>query len=215
MNSKIESKIASVEYKYRSMTDKFIDAVWVIDASALKYLYISPDIYKLRGFTQQELIGSELRKNIVPESYEKLSILFKKGKKDWESGINKSYSLDVELYHKNGSTVWIEISAKFFMENDNVLKIVGITRNIDKRKKAEQKQQETNRALKKALREKNELLKKVKTLETLLPICSGCRRIRDENNKWWPLEKYVEKKADSKFTHTICPDCVNIYFPDK
>ena len=214
MDSNIEKRVASIENKYRLMADRFIDAVWVLDAATMKYLFISPDIYKLRGFTQEELIGTDIKDHFPSASYKKLTRLFKKAHDEWNDGVKKSYTSELEIYHKNGSNIWIEITAKFIMEQDNVLKIVGITRNIDKRKKAEQEQEAAYKELKKALEEKEELLQKVKKLESLLPICSGCRRIRDENNKWWPLEKYVESKAESKFSHTICPDCKEIFYPD-
>ena len=214
MSDKFESRIASMDKKYRSMAVNFIDAIWVVDAYTLKYLYISPDIYKLRGFKQEEVLGSDIKNSFTPDSYQKTIKLLEKGKEEYDSGVFKSYRTEVELYNKNGSTVWLEISAKFVQEKDEPLKIVGVTRNIDKRKKIEQEQISVNKQLKKALREKEELISKVKKLESLLPICSGCRRIRDDNNTWWPLEKYIESKADSKFTHTICPDCKIIYYPD-
>ncbi len=214
MGQNVEKRVAAIEEKYRKMTDKLIDAIWVIDAETFKYLYISPDINTIRGFSQEELLGTTIEKNFTRESYDKVKELFQKGKKDFAAGLHKSCTTEVELYHKNGSRIWFEISAKFIKEKNEPLKIVGITRDIDKRKKAEKRQEEINRELKKALKEKEELLNKIRKLESILPICSGCRRIRDEENKWWPIEKYIEKKADSKFSHTICPDCRVIYYPD-
>ena len=149
MDSNIEKRVASIENKYRLMADRFIDAVWVVDASTMKYLFISPDIYKLRGYTQEELTGSDVKDNFTPASYKKISGLFKKAHEEWAAGIKKSYNTELEIRHKNGSYMWIEITAKFIEEQDDVLKIVGITRNIDKRKKAEKKQEAAYRELKK------------------------------------------------------------------
>ena len=59
-----------------------------------------------------------------------------------------------------------------------------------------------------------ELLKEIKVLRELLPICSGCKRIRDEIGKWWPLDAYVKKHTDSEFTHTVCPDCKDVFYSD-
>jgi PAS domain S-box-containing protein len=44
-------------------------------------------------------------------------------------------------------------------------------------------------------------------LETLLPVCSWCRRVRDEDGEWEPLEAYLESVSDSRVTHGMCPDC--------
>jgi hypothetical protein len=48
----------------------------------------------------------------------------------------------------------------------------------------------------------------------LLPICSGCKRIRDESGKWWPLDAYVKARTEAEFTHTICSDCKDVFYPD-
>jgi DNA-binding response OmpR family regulator len=47
----------------------------------------------------------------------------------------------------------------------------------------------------------------VDQLEGLLPICSYCKKIRDSNNDWQPVEEYVENRTDTSFEHALCPDC--------
>ncbi len=53
----------------------------------------------------------------------------------------------------------------------------------------------------------------VKTLKGLLPICSGCKKIRDEKDYWNEVEIYVMQHTDAKFTHGLCPKCLEKYFP--
>jgi len=57
-------------------------------------------------------------------------------------------------------------------------------------------------------------LEEVKTLRGLLRICSGCRKIRDDEGGWQPLEAYVVQHTDAQFTHSLCPDCLRIYYPE-
>ena len=45
-------------------------------------------------------------------------------------------------------------------------------------------------------------------LEGLLPICSYCKRIRDDNNQWHSVESYLRSRTDVDFTHGICPSCL-------
>ena len=52
------------------------------------------------------------------------------------------------------------------------------------------------------------LLSAVRVLNSLLPICSYCKRIRDRKDYWQSLEDYVGQHTDSKFSHSICPDCL-------
>lgn len=49
--------------------------------------------------------------------------------------------------------------------------------------------------------------KKVNLLEGLLPICASCKKIRDSNNEWQPLEAYITRHSEATFTHGVCPDC--------
>lgn len=53
----------------------------------------------------------------------------------------------------------------------------------------------------------------VHRLEGLLPICSYCKRIRDENDTWQSIEIYVRDRSDADFSHGICPDCAKTHYP--
>lgn len=59
-----------------------------------------------------------------------------------------------------------------------------------------------------------ETAEKIRTLATLIPICSHCRKVRDEERRWSTLERLVQAKTGSRFTHGICPDCVREHYPD-
>lgn len=55
--------------------------------------------------------------------------------------------------------------------------------------------------------ELEDALAQVKQLQGLLPICSYCKNIRDEQNYWQRLDSYLMEHADVMFSHGICPDC--------
>lgn len=67
------------------------------------------------------------------------------------------------------------------------------------------------------LRKKNDeltqALQEVKTLRGMLPICSNCKKIRDDNGYWQRLESYIASRSDATFTHGICPDCAKELYP--
>lgn len=54
----------------------------------------------------------------------------------------------------------------------------------------------------------------VHTLSGLLPICAGCKNIRDETGRWLRMEAYVEGHSTVQFSHGICPDCKTRLYPD-
>ena len=51
----------------------------------------------------------------------------------------------------------------------------------------------------------------VKQLEGLLPICSYCKKIRDEKDTWQPIEGYISTRTEATFSHGVCPSCIEKY----
>ena len=68
------------------------------------------------------------------------------------------------------------------------------------------------------LRKKNEELERtlneVKILRGLLPICSSCKKIRDDKGYWNQIEEYIEERSEAEFSHGICPACAKELYPD-
>ncbi len=64
------------------------------------------------------------------------------------------------------------------------------------------------------LREKLEkALSEVKTLRGIIPICSNCKKIRDDDGFWQRVEIYVRKHSEADFTHSLCPECAETLYP--
>ena len=64
------------------------------------------------------------------------------------------------------------------------------------------------RELRERVKELEEAVLQIKQLQGLLPICSYCKRIRDDKNYWHQVEHYIATHADVRFTHGICPQCM-------
>lgn len=62
--------------------------------------------------------------------------------------------------------------------------------------------------------ELTEALEMVNTLRGLLPICSNCKKIRDEQGGWQPIELYIARRSSAQFTHGICPDCLTALYAE-
>jgi CheY-like chemotaxis protein len=62
--------------------------------------------------------------------------------------------------------------------------------------------------------ELKEALDRVRVLSGLLPICSFCKKIRDDRGYWNQAEAYITKHSDATFSHGICPACAEKHFPD-
>lgn len=57
-------------------------------------------------------------------------------------------------------------------------------------------------------------LAEIRTLRGLLPICSWCRKVRDDDGLWQQVDKYLAERTDAEFTHGICPECEHTHFPE-
>jgi PAS domain S-box-containing protein len=66
----------------------------------------------------------------------------------------------------------------------------------------------------KLIKELKEALENVKTLSGLLPICSYCKKIRDDEGYWNQIEIYIKDHSEAKFSHSICQECAKKHYPD-
>jgi response regulator RpfG family c-di-GMP phosphodiesterase len=82
-----------------------------------------------------------------------------------------------------------------------------VRREIMLREKAEEEQ-------KKLIEELQCALDSIKALKGLLPICSSCKKIRDDDGYWQNVEKYIREHSEAQFTHGICPDCAQKLYPE-
>ena len=69
-------------------------------------------------------------------------------------------------------------------------------------------EQEKNRLI----RELQDALAEIKTLRGIVPICSHCKRIRDDQGAWKQMEVYISEHTDAEFSHGLCNDCLKTYY---
>ncbi len=77
----------------------------------------------------------------------------------------------------------------------------------------ERKIQEQNREKDELISKLREALNNIKKLSGLLPICSSCKKIRDDKGYWNQIEQYIAEHSDAEFSHGICPECVKKLYP--
>lgn len=57
-------------------------------------------------------------------------------------------------------------------------------------------------------------LAQMETLRGIVPICSSCKKIRDDNGFWYEIEPYIASHTQVEFSHSICPDCEEKLYPE-
>lgn len=83
----------------------------------------------------------------------------------------------------------------------------ALIRDIAARKKAEEEKERLIQSLENALTQ-------IKILSGLLPICSSCKKIRDDRGYWKQIESYIQEHSEAQFSHSICPECAEKIYPD-
>ncbi|RMG87359.1 MAG: hypothetical protein D6708_13030 [Candidatus Dadabacteria bacterium] len=93
-------------------------------------------------------------------------------------------------------------------QRDRLVEAHGaLAAEVEERRRVQAENERLIGELRKALAE-------IKTLRGLLPICASCKKIRDDEGAWRPLEAYLSEHTHAEFTHGICPECRRRLYPD-
>jgi len=214
MSTDLEERLWESENRYRLITENLDDVIWVVAREDGRYLYLSPAVEKLLGFSPAEMKKRSLQDALTPSSYQLALREWTPG--DWgriECG-EASRRLELEMVRKDGSTVWTEMVIRPFTDLDGAVRILGITRDISKRKEWRDEREKLIKRLQESLASEEKLTRENKVLRGLLPICAHCKKIRDKSGVWHDLEEYIASRSEADFTHTICPDCAQNLYPN-
>ena len=155
----IEYSLRKSEEKYRMIAENTSDVIWVLNINQEKFTFISPSIFQLRGLTADEAMNQSWKESMTPESLAIIEHYLLHFKKQFienpEDPVHKI--IEIQQYHKDGSLIWVEISARFNLNQNGDIEVLGVSRNIEERKKweSERKLVEDN------LRDSEEKLKAV------------------------------------------------------
>ena len=125
------------EERYRLMAENTSDVIWVMDFNSQQFTYVSPSVFELRGYTPEEAMQMNLSESITAESYEKIQAIIPARLNEFfeSKGKSMSYFYEVQQPCKNGNFIWVKNSSKFRYNPDGEIEVVGVSRNIDSRKK--------------------------------------------------------------------------------
>jgi len=59
------------------------------------------------------------------------------------------------------------------------------------------------------------LYRRIRLLEGFIPICATCKKIRNKEDQWDQMEKYITEHSLAQFSHSICPECLEKYYPEE
>lgn len=127
------------EEKYKSLAENSTDIIWVWNFDLEKFTYVSPSITQVTGYSVQEASDHHLSNTYTKESYSKFEELLIPRLNDFRaSNMKIPYAYELELARKDRSTIWIEANTVFQKNQNSEVELLGVSRDIDGRKKSEQ-----------------------------------------------------------------------------
>jgi PAS domain S-box-containing protein len=165
--------------------------------------YANPKLVAVTGYTLAEVLGKNPRVlksgEKSPEAYRELWQTITAGK-EWRGEFHNK--------KKNGELYWESASISPIRDlAGRITHYVAVKEEITARKQIEAERDQLIQDLQKAVAN-------VKSLSGLLPICAGCKKIRDDKGYWSQVESYVQEHSEATFTHALCPDCIRKYYPE-
>lgn len=198
-----EDALRKSEAKYRllhqSMRDAFVGCE--LDGAIREF----NDAYvQMIGYRPDEIYGLNYR-DITPEKWHAFEDEIHK-KQVFPRGYSDIY--EKEYRRKDGTIFPVELRATLLRDDaGNPAGLWAIVRDISERKRVEQERETLISELQQALSE-------IKTLSGLLPICSSCKKIRDDKGYWNQIESYIMTHSDAQLSHGLCPECAKKLYPE-
>ena len=194
-------QLRNSEKHYRLLLDESMDPTFSFYADGT-YRYVNKAFAEGTGKPLDEIIGRTIwdvfEKNEADKRFAIVNRVFTEGKTE---------EVEVRVPLPSGDTYYLTTVKPIFNDVGVVETVICTSKNITKRKLAED-----------ALKEKHnkllEALKEIKVLSGLLPICASCKKIRDDTGYWNQIESYINQHSEAEFSHSICPDCAKNLYPD-
>jgi len=202
-----DQSLRESEEKHRTLFDSSRDAIMTLTPPTWLFTSANPatvELFKVRDEAEFISLGPW---QLSPERQPDGKPSDEKAREMIETAMrNGSHFFEWTHCHSDGTPFPAEVLLTRMEQRGQVL-LQATVRNITDRKQAEEQRNKLITELQKTLSE-------VKTLQGFLPICSHCKKIRDDKGYWNQIESYIHKHSDAEFSHGICPECTKKYFPD-
>jgi PAS domain S-box-containing protein len=197
----VEEKRQKTEARFRSLLEQAPIAIAMTRES--RFLYVNPCYLAMHGFSNaDELIGTSIFDRVLKEDLQ----AFRQHPELQALAEADDLAFEFRALRKDGTAFPVSTSVRTLLLDDGPA-VLGFIQDISERKRTEIERENLIRNLREAL-------DKVKTLRGLIPICSHCKKIRDDQGYWNQLEAYITHHSEAAFTHGVCPDCARTLFTE-
>jgi len=131
-------RLEASEEKYRLLTETMKDVVWTVDTDTLRFIYVSPSVERLRGYTVDEALAMPFEATFLPRDADEMRALVRQRARSFLDNPDaqpRFYTDEVELPRKDGSTVWIELVTTYCRNpRTGKVELHGVSRDISERR---------------------------------------------------------------------------------
>jgi PAS domain S-box-containing protein len=202
-----EEELKASEARFRALSTSSPIGIFQTDLEG-NCLYANAQCLRLTGLSLDELRGVEWMKAIYPADRQGVM-------REMFACVNegREFMREFRVQTPEGIVRWVHSRAALITAQDKAVGYVGTTEDITERRAAEEQLRRFAADVEKSNNELKEALANVKTLRGLLPICSGCKKIRDDKGYWNQIEFFIRDHSDASFSHGMCPECARRFFP--
>lgn len=126
------------EEKYKSLAENSTDIIWVWNFDLEKFTYVSPSVTQVAGYSIKEASNIHISDTFTKDTYLQFKELLIPRMIDFRnSNMKIPYAYELEQLRKDGSTIWIEANTVFQKNQNSEIELLGVSRDIDGRKKSE------------------------------------------------------------------------------
>jgi diguanylate cyclase (GGDEF)-like protein/PAS domain S-box-containing protein len=136
-----EQLIHESEAKYRFLADNISDVIWALDPSTRRWIYMSPSVKQMLGYSVEEMMQQPMERTMTAESHADVRHWISERSNAFRNGHggDHSYLDEMEFRCRNGLSVWCEVTTHFTRNERGEMILLGVMRNITERKIAEEK----------------------------------------------------------------------------
>jgi len=145
---KAEQALRRTEAQYRLIAENTADVIWVLDLASRRFTYVSPSVERLRGFTAAEVMARPMEEALTPASLAFIERTLQERLRAYRQGdlTTNVWTGEVDQPHRNGSIVHTEVVTTLLTdERGEPERILGVTREITERRRAQQILEERER----------------------------------------------------------------------
>jgi PAS domain S-box-containing protein len=176
--------------EYRALVEQSPILIWRANTDSLCD-YFNEQWLAFRGRTMEQEYGNGWAEGVHPEDFDRCLKIYLDN-----FHARRGFEMEYRLMRHDGAYRWIfDRGVPFNQETGEFAGYIGSCIDVTDRVEAQE-----------ALRLRME--KEINTLKGIIPICSYCKKIRDDRESWQQLETYISEHSEALFSHGICPGCL-------